>query len=126
MIILKKIFVNHTNHASAQWSPEQIAAAEIYGEIADFPFPNIDANFDEAQISALVEVNGKKIMALNPAAVLCQGEFSYTYAMINFLKKNNVVVIAAASERIVEERVTADGATQKISLFKFVRFRQYQ
>ena len=126
MIILKKIFVNHTNHASAQWSPEQIAAAEIYGKIADFPFPNIDANFDAAQISALVEVNGKKIMALNPAAVLCQGEFSYTYAMINFLKKNNVVVIAAASERIVEERVTPDGATKKISLFKFVRFRQYQ
>ena len=123
---MKKIFVNHTNHLSVQWSPEQIAAAEEYGEIADFPFPSIDANFDEAQISALVEVNGKKIIAMNPAAVLCQGEYSYTYAIINFLKKNKIVVIAAASERIVEERVTEDGATQKISLFKFVRFRQYQ
>ena len=123
---MKKILINHTNHLSAQWSPEQIAAAEKYGEISDFPFPNIDANFDENQISELVEVNGKKILAMNPAAVLCQGEYSYTYAMINFLKKNKVVVIAAASERIVEERVTDDGATQKISLFNFVRFRQYQ
>ena len=123
---MKKTFVNHTNHFSAQWSPEQIAAAEIFGDIEDFPFPNIDANFDENQISELVEVNGKKILSLNPAAVLCQGEYCYTYAMINFLRKNNVIVIAAASERIVEERVTADGATQKISLFKFVRFRQYQ
>ena len=123
---MKKILINHTNHLSSQWSPEQIAAAEEYGEIADFPFPNIDANFDEAQISELVEVNGKKIIALNPAAVLCQGEYSYTYAMINFLRKNNVVVIAAASERVVEERVTEGGATQKISMFKFVRFRQYQ
>ena len=123
---MKKILVNHTNHLSAQWSPEQIAAAEEYGEIADFPFPNINANFDEVQIAELVEVNGKKIIAMNPAAVLCQGEYSYTYAMINFLRKNNVIVIAAASERIVEERVTEGGATQKISMFKFVRFRQYQ
>lgn len=125
-MILKKIFVNHTNHLSAKWSPEQIIAAEKYGEIVDFPFPNIDADWNENQISELVEVNGKKILAMNPAAVLCQGEFSYTYAMINYLKKNNIPVLAAASERVVEELITENGATQKLSLFKFVKFRQYQ
>ena len=123
---MEKIFVNHTNHASDKWSPEQISAAEKYGEITDFPFPNIDANFDENQIAELVEVNGKKILAMNPAAVLCQGEFSYTYAMINYLKGNNIIVITAASERAVDEVIIEDGSTQRISLFKFVRFRQYR
>lgn len=125
-MILKKIFVNHTNHLSEKWSPEQIDAAEKFGEIVDFPFPNIDADADENQIAELVEVNGKKILAMNPAAVLCQGEFSYTFAMINFLQKNNLLVLAAASERAVEEIITEDGSTQRISLFKFVRFRQYR
>lgn len=125
-MILNKLFVNHTNHASDKWSPEQISAAEKYGEIKDFPFPNIDADWDESKISELVEVNGKKIVAMNPAAVLCQGEFSYTYAMINFLQKNNIIVLAAASARAVEEVITEDGSTQRISLFKFVRFRQYR
>ena len=122
----KKIFVNHTNHSSRKWSPEQIAAAEKYGEVVDFPFPNIDAGADENQVAEIVEVNGKKILTLNPAVVLCQGEYSYTYAMINYLKKNDVPVIAAASERVVEEVTTADGAAQKLSLFKFVRFRRYK
>ena len=123
---MKKLFINHTNHSSFNWSPEQRTAAEKYGEIIDFPFPNIDAHLDENRISELVEENAKKIIAMDPAAVLCHGEYSYTYAMINYLKKNNVIVLAATSERIVEEIVTDDGATQKISLFKFVKFRQYQ
>lgn len=123
---LKNLFINHTNHASSNWSPEQRTAAEIYGEIVDFPFPNIDAHFDENKISELVEENAKKIIEMNPAAVLCHGEYSYTYAMINYLKKNNVLVIAATSERVVEEIVTEDGATQRTSVFRFVRFRQYQ
>ena len=122
---MKKIFVNHTNHASDKWSPEQISAAEKYGEITDFPFPNIGADWNETQIAELVEVNGRKILAMNPAAVLCQGEFSYTYAMINYLKGNNIIVITAASERAVDEVIIEDGSTQRISLFKFVRFRQY-
>ena len=125
-MILKKIFVNHTNHLRKKWSPEQIIAAEKFGEIVDFPFPNIDANWNEQQISEFVEVNGKKILALNPVAVLCQGEYSYTYAMINYLKGNNILVLAASSARIVEEIITEDGATQKVSLFKFVKFRQYK
>lgn len=120
------MFVNHTNHLSEKWSDEQRKAAEKYGEIVDFPFPNIGADWDENQVAELVEVNAKKIIALNPAAVLCQGEYSYTYAMINYLRKNNILVLAATSERMVEEIVADDGTTQKILLFKFIRFRQFQ
>ena len=120
------MFVNHTNHLSDKWSAEQRTAAVEYGKIVDFPFPNIGADWDEKQVADLIEVNTKKIIAMNPAAVLCQGEYSYTYAMINYCEKNNIPVLAAASARIVEEIVADDGTTQKILLFKFIRFRQFQ
>ena len=122
---MKKIFINHTNHASTQWSQEQRTAAKKYGEIIDLSFPNISADWNEEKISQFVEINAKKIIEMNPAAVLCQGEYNYTYAMINYLKQNNIVVLAAASERVVDEKVQLDGTTQKISSFKFVQFRQY-
>ena len=123
---MKKIFINHTNHLSANWVPEQRITAEKYGEILDLPFPSISADWNEEQILQFVEKNAKKIIEMNPVAVLCQGEYNYTYSMINYLKRNNIVVLAAASERIVDEKVQPDGTTQKMSSFKFVQFRQYQ
>ena len=123
---MKKTFINHTNHSSVQWSREQRVAAEKYGEIVDLPFPNVGADWNEEKISQFVEINAKKIIEMNPAAVLCQGEYNYTYSMINYLKRNNIVVLAAASERIVDEKVQLDGTTQKVSSFKFVQFRQYK
>ena len=122
---LKSLFINHTNHSSAQWSPKQKAAAEKYGEILDFSFPDIGADWNEEKILLSVKENARKIIDMNPAAVLCQGEYNYTYLMINYLKQNNIVVLAATSERIVNEIIKADGSTQKISSFQFVKFRQY-
>ena len=123
---MKKTFINHTNHTSVQWSLEQRTTAEIYGEIIDLPFPNVGADWNEEKISQFVALNAKKIIEMNPAAVLCQGEYNYTYSMINYLKQNDIVVLAAASERVVDESVAADGTTQRISSFKFVQFRQYE
>lgn len=123
---MKNTFINHTNHTSVQWSLEQRTTAEKYGEIIDLPFPNVGADWNEEKISQFVEINAKKIIEMNPAAVLCQGEYNYTYSMINYLKRNNIVVLAAASERVVDEKVQLDGTTQKVSSFKFVQFRQYE
>ena len=123
---MKNTFINHTNHTSVQWSLEQRTTAEKYGKIVDVSFPNIGADWNEEKISQFVEINAKKIIEMNPAAVLCQGEYNYTYSMINYLKRNNIVVLAAASERVVDEKVQLDGTTQKVSSFKFVQFRQYE
>ena len=121
-----KSFINHTNHPSTQWSKDQKEMAEKYGKIIDFPFQSVGADWNKNKISQFAEINAKKIIEMNPAAVLCQGEYNYTYAMINYLKQNDIVVLAAASERVVDEKVQPDGTTQKMSSFKFVQFRQYQ
>ena len=122
---MKKIFINHTNHPSARWSQEQLSAAKIYGEIIDIPFPLINATSTTDEISELVKTNLEKILALEPAIVLCQGEFNYTFAMVEGLKNVGVKVVAATSERIAVEEILTDGSTRQVSTFRFVQFREY-
>ena len=83
---MKKFFINHTNHPSERWSGEQRKAAQVYGEILDIPFPAVDAEATSAEVATQVEENLEKILVLEPAAVLCQGEFNYTFALVEQLK----------------------------------------
>ena len=122
---MKKIFINHTNHPSARWSAEQIAASRAYGQIADVPFPAVDAEATAEEVRELVRVQAEKIMEMEPAAVLCQGEFNYTFALVERLKRLGVKVVAATSERTVLEETMSDGSTRQVSTFKFVQFREY-
>lgn len=122
---MEKIFINHTNHPSDKWSIEQKLAAEKIGRIIDIPFPDVPPNFDTSEVHELVMKNLREIMKLSPAAVLCQGEFNYTVAMVEELKKNNVAVMAATSERVVSTIQESDGTTKRVSIFNFVRFRSY-
>lgn len=121
----EKIFVNHTNHAATNWSAEQIAAAENFGRIVDFPFPEVPPSFTAEEVRAMVLKNLQEILKLSPTAVLCQGEFNYTVAMVEELKRNKIPVMAATSARAVSEVVEADGSTKKLSIFQFVQFRPY-
>ena len=122
---MSKIFLNHSNHASEKWSKEQIEAAEVFGKVTDFPFPNIPPHLSSTEVREIVLKNLPKILNQSPAVVLCQGEFNYTFAMVEELKKNNIPAVAATSERIVLTEIQEDGTTQKISTFRFVRFREY-
>ena len=120
-----KNFINHTNHPSNRWSAEQIAAAEVFGEILDLPFPAVNPYATSEEIRELVELNLQKILELEPAAVLCQGEFNYTFEMTARLKSFGVKVLAATSERVSIEEIQPDGSTRQISNFRFVKFREY-
>ena len=122
---MKKKFINHTNHPSANWSAAQLSAAEAYGAVEDIPFPAIEPAADTEEIRELVKENLKKILASEPAVVLCQGEFNYTFEMVERLKEIGVPVMAATSKRVVSVEIQADGSTKQISTFKFVRFREY-
>lgn len=118
-------FINHTNHPSAQWEEAQLRAAEAYGIISDIPFPQIPADWDEDAVRRLAAENARTILAHRPAAVLVQGEFTYTYALINLLKAADIPVLSACSERHVSERVNEAGEIVRESRFAFCRFRAY-
>ena len=120
------MFINHTNHASAKWSAAQKEAAHAWGEIEDLPFPDIGADWDEEHVAKLAEENAAKILAKKPRAVLCQGEFTYIYHLVNLLRAAGVTVLAAASRREAVEEQAEDGSVRKISRFVFTRFREYR
>ncbi len=121
---MQQIFINHTNHPSDLWSEAELEAASKYGKVRDFPFPNIEPAWDEEQVRKIAEENGKRILALRPSAVLCQGEFTYCFALITFLKEQGVTVLSACSNR--ESQMWTKGEDNvKISKFVFVRFRKY-
>ena len=119
------IFLNHTNHVSENWSETQRKAAESYGMIQDIPFPAIPAEATKEEVEAIAGRYFDEIREINPAAVLCQGEFTYTFVMVRLLQEAGIKVLAACSERCTEELVDIDGISRKESIFRFVKFREY-
>lgn len=118
-------FINYTNHPSANWSEAQRQAAQIYGEIMDMDFPEIEPQWDEEQVASLACHQAEEIIALKPAAVLVQGEFTFSYALISLLQQAGIRVLAACSQRCTESVINEKQETIRRSVFKFVRFRQY-
>lgn len=121
---MRSVFINHTNHPSVTWTEAELAAAEQFGPVQDFVFPAIDPEWDEETVMQLAQKNGAKILSMHPAAVLCQGEFTYCFALITFLKKQGITVLSACSNREVVEWAEGDKSI-KTSDFVFVRFRRY-
>lgn len=116
------MFINHSNHPSAQWDDLQKASAESYGPIIDVPFPSIDPKSTKEEVQELVEQYGSNIIEQEPNIVMVQGEFTYTYNLVEYLKKHQVKVVAATSERIVN--TLEDGKTKQV-VFNFVQFREF-
>lgn len=118
------MFLNFTNHSSNNWSLDQVSAAKKYGEILDMSFPSIDPYMTSDDVEVLADKYAKDISELKPECVMCQGEFCFTYAIVKRLKDMHIKVVAACSERVVKEQIT-DKETKKISIFKFIQFREY-
>ena len=83
-------FVNFTNHPADTWDSAQLSAARKYGEIAELAFPAVNSRASEKDIAALADELSEKIIAMNPSAVMCQGEFTLAYAVISRLRKNGI------------------------------------
>lgn len=122
---MNAVFINHSNHPVARWSVEQKAAAQAYGDVVDLPFPAIPANASEDDVTAMVAQSLERILSLKPTAVMCQGEFTYSYLLIHQLLMHGITVLAACSERVVSEYTDEHGASQKRASFTFCRFRQF-
>ena len=80
---------------------------------------------DEKTVAAMAAAAADEIAAMKPEAVMCQGEFTLSFALINALKLREIPVMAACSERRTTETYQADGSMKKTSEFCFVRFRKY-
>jgi hypothetical protein len=119
------MFVNFSNHPSTAWDEKQRTQAMQYGEIVDVAFPDVAADSTEAELDVLADQFTERILQYAPACVMCQGEFTLTYRVINRLKEKEVPVVAACSQRKSYEQVQDDGTVKKISVFQFCQFRKY-
>ncbi len=114
------IFINLSNHPSKRWSKKQRKAAEQYGKIVDIPFPNVPATATEEEIRLLCESTVQRVLEYQPSAVMCQGEFTLAFQLINRLLDEKIIVVAACSERKVKET-----GNKKESYFLFSKFRRF-
>ncbi|MCD8104786.1 MAG: hypothetical protein LUF35_07265 [Lachnospiraceae bacterium] len=119
------MFINHTNHLSENWSDVQLREAGKYGTIVDIPFPDIDPELDGREVAQLANQKAEEIIAMKPDAVLCQGEFTYTFCLVQILKARGIRVMAACSRRVTQEYTDENRNTRRVSVFEFVRFREY-
>ncbi len=56
---------------------------------------------------------------------LIQGDWGYTYHMVNFCKEIGVIPVYSTTERNSKDIINDDGSISKISLFKHVIYKRY-
>lgn len=120
------MLINLSNHPSATWDAQQIKAARIYSEILDIPFPDIDPEWSEQEVSKLAEKYFLEINELisghsDNVVVHLMGEYVFCHILSNMLNENGIETIASTSKRV--SVLNADGS--KTIQFRFVRFRKY-
>lgn len=116
-----RIFVNISNHPSADWPEEQHRAAlDLAGRVEDIPFPEVGPDWS---LRRLEDEADRIAGALPPETThaMVQGEFTLTAALVRRLQQKGIRCLAATTERRVER--TEDG--REVRSFRFVRFREY-
>ena len=120
------MFINLTNHPSAEWSADQLAAAELFGRVVDILFPIVPPNATTAEVHQLADQLVADVLLTAEAAqtamtVHVMGEHTLTYAVVARLKARGVTCVASTSNR--NTIMLPDG--KKLTDFKFVQFREY-
>jgi len=121
------MIINLSNHPSDKWNKKQLdAAIKKYGVVVDIPFPKISPTATTACIKKKATQYCNKITRMRLKsknknfAVHLMGEYTFTFHLVNMLKKKKIKVIASTTRRMVEEK---NG--KQIVIFDFVRFREY-
>lgn len=118
------MFLNLSNHPSANWSAEQTEAATLlYGEIVDLPFPVVAPDGDEDYIETLADEYCSKVLEYaktQTVTVHLMGEMTLTFALLKRLQAHGILCVASTTQR---KTVEENGV--KTSIFQFVKFREY-
>ena len=121
-----ELFLNVSNHPSADWDDAQRAAAEAlaHGPVEDLPesFPTVDPAASDDEVLTLARALADRIISQAPAAVFVGGEPGVAMAATIFLLEAGLRVVTATTRREAVE-VQDDGATIKRSEFRFVQWR---
>ena len=120
------LFLNLSNHRLKNWTPEQKQAALDLGctLLHELPFPSVDPTLNETlryvdplltQLDLLLNQHQAQC-----TAAMVSGEYSLTIHLVRALQHRKIPCYMATNHRIVQE---ING--QKISQFRFIRFRSW-
>ncbi len=118
--------INLSNHASSKWEEAQ---KKDWDKIVDIAFPNVSPTADEEDIKALVDEYFSKVKQEidNDTYLYIAGEYTFCYGFIKKLleEKTNIKgVVIPTTDRVVIEKQKEDGTIEKVSQFKFVKWRK--
>lgn len=119
------LFINFSNHPFSAWSEEQLAAARSCGDLVDMAFPAVDPRWGAAEVAEEAERIVRDIREAAPVpeatAVHVMGEMTLTFALVSRLRALGYRCLASTTER----HVWTDGEGNRVTAFRFVRFREY-
>ena len=94
-----------------------MASLAIAAPVVDILFPNVPPDADEFEVEALGREVLEQVERREAVAALVQGDFTLTYFLVRELTARGIPCYAATTPRIAE--------TEKVSQFRFTRFRKY-
>lgn len=120
------MLINLSNHPSIKWGEAQKAAASVYGEIKELPFPQISPEWNTEEVEAkaytfyldCVELLEKE---KSPSAIHLAGEPIFCFLLAQMLLRAGYRCLTSTTKR----KVIEVGDT-KTSEFQFVGFREYK
>ncbi len=118
------MLINLSNHPSEKWGEDQMnAAKELFGEIADYPFPIVDPNAATTEIHQIAYRIYNEILVSNTGgySIHLMGEFTFCYQFARICEENQILCFVSTTKREVEVKENGE----KISKFKFIKFRPY-
>lgn len=119
------VFVNLSNHPSPEWSDTQrqaaLACAPDLTQIIDVPFPAVEPDADEAQITSLVNALCESIPE-GASYAMVSGEYTLTFALVRALQRQGITCVAATTRR---EVFVDEASGDTLRRFTFARFREY-
>lgn len=118
-------FINLSNHPSKFWGEQQREASLRYGDIKDYPFPAVDPYASKDDVIREAKQIVGSILEERPAAVMCQGEFTLTVAIVRLLQENGIKALSACTEHRDSETADEMVHTNGKPKFKFVQYREY-
>jgi glutamate dehydrogenase/leucine dehydrogenase len=115
------MFLNISNHSSDKWSTQQLQAARQYGNIENYPFPNVKPSATTEEVTALARTVLEYARMGEPSGTaMIQGEATLCWELTRMFHALGWNVVVATSERVVVEGENG----VKTATFEFVQFRE--
>lgn len=120
------VFINLSNHPSARWSAEQLAATAA-DNVIDVALPNIPPTASQAEVRRMakaVAADAINFAGGETATAMVAGPFGFCRQAVAELETHGIPCVEACSERSTREETLPDGTTRKVVTFQFVQFRK--